>query len=166
MFFLQWIYVVTFFECVSRPAKPSLRLHKWRAISRGPGNVKKKVSRNWGNLPEKCLPLPPPPANAVRWWRSRLLPPPTENWIRSASGDDGKCTGWHRPGGVIFFLRLFPGSGNFQLSRLAGLGYGLGLGFLGWDNHNRVPNSNPNLNHNSNRNLTLTPILTPNSSWS
>ena len=33
---------------------------------------------------------------------------------------------------LIFFLRLFravPGSGNFQLSRLAGLGYGLGLRF-------------------------------------
>ena len=33
------------------------------------------------------------------------------------------------PGGVIFFSTLVPGSGNFQLSRLAGLGYGLGLGF-------------------------------------
>ena len=31
--------------------------------------------------------------------------------------------------GVILFPTLFPGSGNFQLSRLAGLGYGLGLGF-------------------------------------
>ena len=34
------------------------------------------------------------------------------------------------PGSVIFFSTLVPGSGNFQLSRLAGLGYGLGLGFL------------------------------------
>ena len=33
------------------------------------------------------------------------------------------------PGSVIFFSTLVPGSGNFQLSRLAGLGYGLGLGF-------------------------------------
>ena len=33
------------------------------------------------------------------------------------------------PAGVIFFPTLVPGSGNFQLSRLAGLGYGLGLGF-------------------------------------
>ena len=31
--------------------------------------------------------------------------------------------------GVIFFPTLVPGSGNFQLSRLAGFGYGLGLGF-------------------------------------
>ena len=28
-----------------------------------------------------------------------------------------------------FFPTLVPGSGNFQLSRLVGLGYGLGLGF-------------------------------------
>ena len=28
-----------------------------------------------------------------------------------------------------FFSTLVPGSGNFQLSRLAGLGYGLRLGF-------------------------------------
>ena len=28
-----------------------------------------------------------------------------------------------------FFSTLVPGSGNFQLSRLAGLGYGLGLRF-------------------------------------
>ena len=28
-----------------------------------------------------------------------------------------------------FFPTLVPGSGNVQLSRLAGLGYGLGLGF-------------------------------------
>ena len=34
-----------------------------------------------------------------------------------------------RPARVIFFSTLVPGSGNFQLSRLAGLGYGLGLGF-------------------------------------
>ena len=34
-----------------------------------------------------------------------------------------------QPGGVIFFSTLVPGSGNFQLSRLAGLGYGLGLMF-------------------------------------
>ena len=34
-----------------------------------------------------------------------------------------------RPGRVIFFPTLVPGSGNFQLSRLADLGYGLGLGF-------------------------------------
>ena len=33
------------------------------------------------------------------------------------------------PGSVIFFSTLVPGSGNFQLSRLAGLGYALGLGF-------------------------------------
>ena len=33
------------------------------------------------------------------------------------------------PGRVIFFPTLVPGSANFQLSRLAGLGYGLGLGF-------------------------------------
>ena len=33
------------------------------------------------------------------------------------------------PGRVIFFSTLVPGSGNFQLSRLVGLGYGLGLGF-------------------------------------
>ena len=33
------------------------------------------------------------------------------------------------PARVIFFHTLVPGSGNFQLSRLAGLGYGLGLGF-------------------------------------
>ena len=33
-------------------------------------------------------------------------------------------------GRVIFFPTLVPGSGNFQLSRLAGLGYGLWLGFL------------------------------------
>ena len=33
------------------------------------------------------------------------------------------------PGRVIFFSTLVPGSGNFQLSRLAGLGYGLGLRF-------------------------------------
>ena len=33
------------------------------------------------------------------------------------------------PGCVIFFSTLVPGSGNFQLSRLVGLGYGLGLGF-------------------------------------
>ena len=71
---------------------------------------------------------------------------------------------WVSPGRVIFFPTLVPGSGNFQLSRLAGLGYGVRV--LGNDIHNRVPNSNPNLNHNSNRNLTLTPILTPNSSWS
>ena len=30
---------------------------------------------------------------------------------------------------VIFVPTLVPGSGTFQLSRLAGLGYGLGLGF-------------------------------------
>ena len=30
---------------------------------------------------------------------------------------------------VIFFSTLVPGSGSFQLSGLAGLGYGLGLGF-------------------------------------
>ena len=30
-----------------------------------------------------------------------------------------------RPDRVIFFPTLVPGSGNFQLSRLAGLGYGL-----------------------------------------
>ena len=30
---------------------------------------------------------------------------------------------------VIFFPTLVPGSGNVQLSRLAGLGYGLGFGF-------------------------------------
>ena len=28
-----------------------------------------------------------------------------------------------------FFSTLVPGSGNFQLSRLVGLGHGLGLGF-------------------------------------
>ena len=33
------------------------------------------------------------------------------------------------PARVIFFPTLVPGSGNFQLSRLAFLGYGLGLGF-------------------------------------
>ena len=33
------------------------------------------------------------------------------------------------PERVIFFPTLGPGSGNFQLSRLVGLGYGLGLGF-------------------------------------
>ena len=33
------------------------------------------------------------------------------------------------PGRVIFFPTLVPGSGNFQLSRLAALGYGLGLEF-------------------------------------
>ena len=32
-----------------------------------------------------------------------------------------------RAAGVIFFSMLVPGSGNFQLSRLAGLGYGLGF---------------------------------------
>ena len=35
----------------------------------------------------------------------------------------------HIPGRVIFFSTLVPGSGNFQLSRLAGLGNGLGLSF-------------------------------------
>ena len=34
-----------------------------------------------------------------------------------------------RAGRVIFFPTLVPGSGNFQLSRLAGLSYELGLGF-------------------------------------
>ena len=33
------------------------------------------------------------------------------------------------PGRVIFFSTLVPGNSNFQLSRLAGLGYGLGLRF-------------------------------------
>ena len=33
------------------------------------------------------------------------------------------------PGRVIFFSTLVPGSGNFQLSRLASLGYALVLGF-------------------------------------
>ena len=32
-----------------------------------------------------------------------------------------------QPAGVIFFPTLVPVSGNFQLSRLAGLGYGLGF---------------------------------------
>ena len=44
MFFVQRIDVVTFFECVSRPAKSpgiSVSVHKWRATSRWPGNVKK-----------------------------------------------------------------------------------------------------------------------------
>ena len=36
-----------------------------------------------------------------------------------------------RAGRVIFFSTLVPGSGNFQLSRLAGLGYGLGVRVLG-----------------------------------
>ena len=58
-------------------------------------------------------------------------------------------------GRVIFFPTLVPGSGNFQLSRLAGLGYGL-VRVLGSDNHNRFPNSNPNLNH---KFTTLTVIL-------
>ena len=31
--------------------------------------------------------------------------------------------------GRNFFSTLVPGSGNFQMCRLAGLGYGLGLGF-------------------------------------
>ena len=35
------------------------------------------------------------------------------------TGTDGQA------GGVIFFSTLVPGSGNFQLSRLVGLGYGL-----------------------------------------
>ena len=36
---------------------------------------------------------------------------------------------WPCPGRVKKFPTLVPGSGNFQLSRLAGLDYGLGLGF-------------------------------------
>ena len=43
-FFVQRIDVVTFFECISRPAKSpgiSVSVHKWRATSRCPGNVKK-----------------------------------------------------------------------------------------------------------------------------
>ena len=38
-------------------------------------------------------------------------------------------SGGNYPDRVIFFSTLAPGSGNFQLSRLAGLGYGLGLRF-------------------------------------
>ena len=68
----------------------------------------KKKSWNWGNLidvylqlPEQFLPLPPPPANLVRLWRSRKIsattPPPHRIW--SASGDHAKSTGWHRPSG-------------------------------------------------------------------
>ena len=88
---------------------------------------------------------------------------------KSIKNDGFKCAilGVTRlPVRVIFFPTLVPGSGNFQLSRLAGLGYGLWVmvRVLGSDNHNRFPNSNPNLNHNSNCNLTLTPILTPKSS--
>ena len=41
---------------------------------------------------------------------------------------DGKLILLYCPGRVIFFSTLVPGSGNFQLSRLAGLSYGLGLG--------------------------------------
>ena len=47
-------------------------------------------------------------------------------FVISWRGSDGR-TG--RPLRVIFFPTLVPGSGNFQLSRLAGLGYGLWLGF-------------------------------------
>ena len=68
----------------------------------------------------------------------------------------------HVPG--IFLSTLVPGSGSFQLSGLAGLVYGLGLGF--WVVFTIIVSImlTLNLNHNRNRNLTLSPILTTNSS--
>ena len=74
VFFLQWIDVVTFFECVSRPAKSPgicVSVHKWPVISRSPVNVK-KIYRNWGNLIDLDLQLPeknvchyPPPPQRI-----------------------------------------------------------------------------------------------------
>ena len=49
--------------------------------------------------------------------------------LASFSLSDRRAAPHSRAGRVIFFPTLVPGSGNFQLSRLAGLGYGLGLGF-------------------------------------
>ena len=70
---------------------------------------------------------------------SRLKPePPRARWdlprsergqgeyVRRSGPTDTEPTEYAR---VIFFSTLVPGSGNFQLSRLAGLGYGLGLRF-------------------------------------
>ena len=58
------------------------------------------------------------------------------------------------PARVIFLSTLVPGSGNFKLPDLAGLGYGLWVRVrvLGSVHHNRFHNSNHNLNHNPNRN--------------
>ena len=49
--------------------------------------------------------------------------------ISSIGGSVVECSPATRAARVIFFSTLVPGSGNFQLSRLAGLGYGLGLRF-------------------------------------
>ena len=91
IFCVQWIYVVTFFECVSRPVSA----HKWRVISRSPWNVQ-KMSRNRGHFLDLDVQLPPPPANLVCLRRTRNIsatkPPPHRIW--SASGDHAKSTGW------------------------------------------------------------------------
>ena len=53
--------------------------------------------------------------------------------------------------GVYFFLfcsTIVPGSGRFQLSNLAGLGYAFCVRVLGIIYHNRFPNPKINLNHN------------------
>ena len=89
VFFVQLISVVTFFECLSRPAKSpgiSASVQKWRVICRSPGNVR-KISRNFGNLIDLYLQVPgknschyppPHPPNRVRLRKLRkflLLPP-------------------------------------------------------------------------------------------
>ena len=125
-FFLEWIDVVTWFECVSRPGKCAwicVSVHKRRVTRRWAEKVA-KMCRNWGNAidvkREKFLLLPPP-----HWiWSGKrdhgkflLLPPPPHwirypvneitdifcyypppHWMRAAPRrDDGKCTGWPPP---------------------------------------------------------------------
>ena len=47
--------------------------------------------------------------------------------VRKAHTEAHRLDTTRIPGRVIFFPTLVPGSGNFQLSRLAGLGYWLGF---------------------------------------
>ena len=48
--------------------------------------------------------------------------------VKAAQSELNESDG-RRPGGRRFFSTLVPGSGSFQLSDLAGLGYGLLLRF-------------------------------------
>ena len=78
-------FVVTFFECESRPAKSlsiSVSFQKWRVIFRCPGNVKKCPVIEGILLictcsyREKFCHCPPPNRARLRKLRKFLLPPP------------------------------------------------------------------------------------------
>ena len=96
--FLEWIDVVTWFECVSRHVKCpwiSGSVHKGRMIRRWPENVP-KMSRNRGNVIDLLTgkisaTTPPTESDPVSEITEKiLLLPPPPHWIRSGNRDHGK----------------------------------------------------------------------------